>query len=312
MSLAIVSREGIPVLDIERVRDAIERCRHVDEVKDIIDKSIAVSVYLRKKNAALSIQNSAVEIVLRAERRLGELLSATELHRGGRPTKTVRKKSQVSTLADLGVERRQSARAQRLASIPADSFEKRIAVVQRDAERLTIASMLGSGSRESSPSLQSRRTPRWLFDQLNQRFGPFELDAFAEPHNALCKRFYTREQDGCRQPWMDVTFGNPEFEDMGPPLEQALRQAEAGIRSCIIGPVGCSQAWYHKLAIRGTVYVPNRRISFDLPDGTSTDPRRSSQSGADRDTIVMCFGGEYANQQWKRGMFRVCRLELSQ
>jgi len=155
-----------------------------------------------------------------------------------------------------------------------------------------------------APHIQSRRTPMWLFDQINQRFGPFLLDAFADKNNALCDEFYTREQDGCVQPWVDATFGNPEFENMAPPLSQAVKQAELGVRSCIIGPVGCSQVWYHELAIRGTVYVPDRRINFDMPDGTPTD-------GSDRDTIVMLFGGEHENKHYKRGTFRVCRLELS-
>lgn len=154
------------------------------------------------------------------------------------------------------------------------------------------------------PRLQNRRTPRRLFDLLNRRFGPFELDAFAEPHNALCQRFYAREDDGCSQPWADVTFANPEFADMRLPLEHAVRQSELGIRSCVLGPVGCSQAWFHELAIRGTIYLPDLRINYDLPDGTPT-------KGADRDTIVMMFGGEHENKKWRGGQFRVMRLELS-
>ena len=159
--------------------------------------------------------------------------------------------------------------------------------------------------RKSAPSLQTRRTPKWLFDFLDKKFGPFKLDAFAEPHNALCPKFYTPEQNGCAQPWEDVTFGNPEFEDMTKPLEQAVAQAKDGHRSIIIAPVGCSQSWYHELAIQGSIYVPNKRINFDLPDGTPT-------GRADRDTIVIAFGREHTNPSpnWKRGVFRVRRLEL--
>jgi len=154
-----------------------------------------------------------------------------------------------------------------------------------------------------SPRLQTRRTPKWLFDELDKRFGKFSLDAFADPHNALCPKFYTRENNGCMLEWADVTFGNPEFADMVGPLEQALRQAEKGIRSIILGPVGCSQEWYHQIVIRGTVYVPDRRINYDEPDGTPT-------TGADRDTIVMAFGKEHANPYWRKGEFRVMALPL--
>lgn len=183
-------------------------------------------------------------------------------------------------------------------------------VVERRAANVTPApqGQLGLGfagaPQAQSPRLQTRRTPRWLFDALDARFGPFILDAFAEPHNALCERFYTREDDGCAREWADVTFGNPEFDDMRAPLEHAARQAEDGKRSVIIGPVGCSQSWYHEIAIRGTIYVPDVRINFDMPDGAPT-------RGADRDTIVMAFGGEHRNKRARDGVFRVLRLELS-
>ena len=168
---------------------------------------------------------------------------------------------------------------------------------------ITAAHVEAVVKRQEPPHLQTRRTPLWLFKQLDAAFGPFVLDAFAEPHNALCGRFYTREQDGCVQPWADVTFANPEFEDMAQPLDQAVKQANVGRRSCIIGPVGCSQAWYHELAIQGTIYVPTCRINFDLPDGTPT-------RGADRDSIVVCFGKDHANPDWRKGIFRVRQLKL--
>ena len=156
-----------------------------------------------------------------------------------------------------------------------------------------------------APSLQTRRTPRWFFEALQAQLGlTFALDAYAEPHNALCERFYTRETDGNAQLWEDATFGNPEFDDMAAPLEKAVKEAdERGVRSCIVSPVGCAQRWYHESAIRGTIWVPDQRINFDLPDGTPTDR-------ADRDTIVVTFGREHRNPSWKRGVFRVHRLEV--
>lgn len=157
---------------------------------------------------------------------------------------------------------------------------------------------------KESPHLQSRRTPQWLFDTLNGLFGPFKLDAFASHDAHLCDAFYTRDDNAYVQPWSDVTFANPEFKDMESPLDTALRQAKfRGVRSIVLAPVGCSQSWYRNLAIQGTIYLPDRRINYDLPDGTPT-------SGADRDTIIIAIGGEHANPKWKRGEFRVRRLSF--
>lgn len=43
-------------------------------------------------------------------------------------------------------------------------------------------------------------TPEWLFDKLNQEFH-FDLDPCATPENAKCKKFYTKADNGLKQPW---------------------------------------------------------------------------------------------------------------
>ena len=164
---------------------------------------------------------------------------------------------------------------------------------------------------KSPPRLQDRRTPRWLFEFLDDRFGPFELDAFADPRNALCERYFTQQDDGTKQPWARRTFANPPFAIVGQTIMHAVQQGfERNVMSVVLGPTGCSQRWFQEFAIRGTVFVPDRRISYDMPDGTPTDPSKSDAPGADRDTMVYVFGGDYWNQEWRRGVFRVLKLEL--
>jgi hypothetical protein len=90
---------------------------------------------------------------------------------------------------------------------------------------------------------------------------------------------------------------------MDGPINQAVSQAAVGKRSCIIGPVGCSQVWFQSLAIQGTIWLPDKRISYDLPDG-------APMSEANRDTIVMTFGREHANPDWRAGRFLVKRLGI--
>lgn len=168
--------------------------------------------------------------------------------------------------------------------------------------------MIDVTTKKAPPRLQERRTPRWFFELLNARFGPFQLDAFAQRHNALCERYLSKREDGTRAPWVDKTFGNPPFAIIEDAVVHAIEEAEQGRRSVLLGPVGCSQEWFQHWAIRGTVYVPDHRISYDTPDGRPTDPRISDESGADRDTHVFAFGGEHYNPGWRRGVFRVRRL----
>lgn len=59
--------------------------------------------------------------------------------------------------------------------------------------------------------VDDRGTPPELFDPLNERFR-FTVDVAAAPHNAKCKRYYTREEDGCARSWaMERVWCNPPY-----------------------------------------------------------------------------------------------------
>ena len=60
-------------------------------------------------------------------------------------------------------------------------------------------------------SLDDRfRTPPWLFKVLDDEYD-FRLDACAESEVALCKDYYSPEQDGLKQNWAEhgTVFCNP-------------------------------------------------------------------------------------------------------
>jgi phage N-6-adenine-methyltransferase len=224
------------------------------------------------------------------------LMGAAELVQNNlSPVGDTPRETHIRPLVGMEADAQRELYAEALASVP-------------EGERLTAAHVEAVVTKAKPPSIQNRRTPKSIFDALNALFGPFLLDAYAEPHNALCERFLTKEQDGNTSPWVDVTFGNPEFKKgdnagMALAVQQAVKQAGCGIRSCIIGPAICSQDWAHEFAIRGTIWLPDHRISYDTPEGDPTD-------GADRDSVVMTFGREHTNPDWQSGKFLVRRLEL--
>lgn len=107
---------------------ALAAAKAVDEVKDILDKAVALEHYGRQaKNRDLEID--AAEIRFRAERRLGQLETEMHregrIHRGGRPPETGSQKEPVSQvrLEDIGIDKKLSARAQKLAAVPEEKFE---------------------------------------------------------------------------------------------------------------------------------------------------------------------------------------------
>jgi hypothetical protein len=112
----------------------------VDEVKDIRDKAKAMQVYAMQAKDRVLI-DQATEIRLRAERRVGELLKETQRNKGargeGRPKKggsSVRPpKDGTPRLSDLGINKTQSSRWQKLADISNDQFEELLTHAQHKA-----------------------------------------------------------------------------------------------------------------------------------------------------------------------------------
>ncbi|MER8560169.1 hypothetical protein [Mesorhizobium sp. M0578] len=108
---------------------AVSQARTIDEVKEITNRAEAMRAYARQaKNRTLEID--AVEIRVRAERRLGEILIVLRSDgqigqgRGGRPIR----------LKDIGVDSNISGAAQRLAKLPTDRFEHEMAGWRGNAE----------------------------------------------------------------------------------------------------------------------------------------------------------------------------------
>jgi phage N-6-adenine-methyltransferase len=150
------------------------------------------------------------------------------------------------------------------------------------------------------PRDQNRRTPPWFFKLLQKYVyehtgKKFRLDAAASPENALCKRFYTEKDNGLAKKWSDATFCNPPFAQFGKWIEKANEEAlKHHIHTCVVGPTGCSQNWFHSVAPFGTILVPTHRICFY--DSVTGEPTR----GADRDTMIYLAGPKFWNYDYKR------------
>ena len=81
------------------------------------------------------------------------------------------------------------------------------------------------GKRGASDEIDDRGTHPNDFSPLNERFG-FTLDVAAAPHNAKCKRYFTRADDGLEQSWAGETvWCNPPYSDIGAWVRKAWLEA---------------------------------------------------------------------------------------
>jgi hypothetical protein len=128
---------GSVLLRYDRAKTALAKARRVDEIEDIRDKPVALQAYARQaKDTTLNAQ--ATEIRMRAERRAGELLKEMaergERDSGHGDRQSEQAKSQPATrLSDLGVNKTQSSRWQRLAALDSDSFEAKVVSASKRA-----------------------------------------------------------------------------------------------------------------------------------------------------------------------------------
>lgn len=166
----------------EAARSALAEAHRVDEVKDIRDKAEAMAAYARQAKDNELIQY-ATEIKVRAERRCGELLTATERNKGA----TVRGRMAVErhdthtpTLADMGLTRDESSRYQQLAAMPAEHFETAVATAKATAGEVTTAFMLREAKRHAPPKKLSQADRKRLADlEAAQARGASMLSTYA-------------------------------------------------------------------------------------------------------------------------------------
>lgn len=126
------------IILIGRARDALAKAHTIEDAKKIIDLAAMAEVYARRLGLAKEALQEAIEVRIRAERRMGELLGDMELSAGsrgqlsgktsgGQPVLAVTRddcqKIVPPTLSDLGVTKNESSRAQRLASLPLEAFD---------------------------------------------------------------------------------------------------------------------------------------------------------------------------------------------
>ena len=79
--------------------------------------------------------------------------------------------------------------------------------------------------------------------------GPFTIDVAASDENAKCDRYYTREDDGLRQPWAgEAVWCNPPYSQIRPWVEKAWAEARSTRVIAMLLPANrTEQGWWHDL-----------------------------------------------------------------
>ena len=112
----------------DQARHALAQCERIDEAKDWANKASALAAYAKQANDP-ELEASARRIRARAFRRMGELSQELEKskpdkgHGAGLPSGG---KTKASVLAEAGISTSQAHRAEKVAAIPVEEFERRV------------------------------------------------------------------------------------------------------------------------------------------------------------------------------------------
>ena len=134
---------------VDRLARLLTKARTIQDAKYVRDKAEASWRFTKMARFDLAVQNHAAELMLRAERRVGELLAQLLPHGGDRKSTA---RNAVGTLKDFGIDPGRSWRWKREAAIPVAAFERYLARAKRLREPITSKDLLRRhGKRTTRP-----------------------------------------------------------------------------------------------------------------------------------------------------------------
>ncbi|MEK6883311.1 MAG: phage N-6-adenine-methyltransferase [Nanoarchaeota archaeon] len=128
------------------------------------------------------------------------------------------------------------------------------------------------------------KTPKFLFDKLNEEFN-FNLDAAASKDNALCKNFFTLEDNSLIQDWQFGTvFCNPPYgREIGKFVKKGYEESLRGCTVVFLIPARTDTKWWHEYCSKGEVRFIKGRLKFKNGNCTNSAPFPS---------VIVIFNGK--------------------
>jgi ParB family chromosome partitioning protein len=237
----------------------------------------------------------ALEIKLRAERKAGQFIADMKeqdlLSKGGRPTETGNKVLPVlPTLKELGVEKVESQRWQRIAAIPEERFEEFInGVKKKTQDALLQIAHVGNATGENE-----WYTPEEYIIAAKELMKNIDVDPASSDianQTVIATKYYTAEDDGRIQKWEGNVWMNPpyaqplvtEFCDL---LVEKFKSGEVK-QACVLVNNATETNFYQNMMenCQAICFIKGR-VKFIDREGKSTGTPLQGQT-------ILYFGGNH-------------------
>lgn len=260
----------------------------IQKAKELKGLALTASEWAKRKNMGEDAILHCRSYALEAERKMGQMLAETERAKGTKcqlhgkdasggarvlPPEIRRPAAGLSnsdalknapTLADLGISKRESAEAQKLAAIPASRFDA------LKAGETTKKQALSPVHVSNNSGENEWYTPKEYIDAAHDALETIDLDpASSEIANATvkAKTFYTAAQNGLEQKWRGRVWMNPPYAQ--PLIAQFCAKLAESIESGTVTEAialvnnATETAWFNSLAEKASaICFPRGRIKF--------------------------------------------------
>ena len=261
----------------DKARHALAQCERIDEVKDWSDKASALAAYAKQADDP-ELEAIARRIRARAFRRMGEISRELDSGTGAHlPNVPVVGHLKRKVLAEAGISKSQAHRAEKVAAIPAEDFDRR---VESNTPPTMKALVRGLGHVSQNSGESEWYTPPGLIESARSAMGGIDLDPASSEkaqETVRAKSFFTAENDGLTQNWSGRTWINPPYEAklVGPFVEKLL--SEPVEQAIILVNNATETKWGQALLERAdAVCFPSGRIQFLDSEGR---PKQSPLQG---------------------------------
>jgi len=182
----IVKKDAI-IDRLSRASQMLVEATTIGDFRVIVDMAAAVKIYAERKKLGQEAIRYASVIELRALRKLGELYAKMPKNNGGRPKKTCSTVEQVliapPTLTQLGIDRKESMRAQSIAALSQADIER---IENQDVSLNEVLKQIKKNKRKADIDQQKENIKT---GHVKMPTGVFEVVVMDPPWN------YGREYD---------------------------------------------------------------------------------------------------------------------
>lgn len=191
--VALVETDAV-VATMSRARAALAEAKTIQETKRIVDAAAAAEIYAKRQKLGDEASDLALSIKVEALRKLGEMLHATPRSKArfNESTKSEPSLNDAPTLSDLGLTKKESAVAQKLAALPESDFQQ-----VRDGHVTVSKAIAAIDTAKAGPKKTAAEQERQrIADEANEGFDPLaELEAAQKENEQLAAELKATEAD---------------------------------------------------------------------------------------------------------------------